>query len=51
MALVTSRPAVVNLLALPWSLLPVGWRILATPLARPLARAIGVKLRDLDAPP
>jgi hypothetical protein len=46
--LLNPRPAFVNLLSLPWSLLPVRWRIAATPFARPFARALGVEMRDLD---
>lgn len=48
MGLLNSRPALVNGLSLPWSLLPIRWRRAATPLARPFARLVGVDLRDLD---
>ena len=48
MGLLNARPAPVNLLSLPWALLPLRWRAAATPFARPLARALGVELRNLD---
>jgi hypothetical protein len=47
MGLLNPRPALVNLVSLPWALLPLRWRIAATPFARPLARAVGVELREL----
>ena len=46
MGLLNPRPAPVNLLSLPWALLPPRWRAAATPFARPLARALGVELRS-----
>lgn len=49
LGLLNSRPAHVNVLSLPWSLLPVRWRIAVTPVARPLARLVGIDLRALDA--
>jgi hypothetical protein len=48
MGLLNPRSALVNVLSLPWALLPLGFRAAATPYARPLARAVGVELRDLD---
>lgn len=51
MGLLNPRPAHVNVLSLPWSLLPLRWRQAATPFIRPLARAVGVDLRDFDVSP
>jgi hypothetical protein len=48
MGLLNSRSPLVNLLSLPWSLLPLAWRIAATPIARPIARLMGIELRELD---
>jgi len=47
MGLLNPRPAYVNVLSLPWALLPLRWRIAASPLARPVARWLGVNLREL----